>query len=551
MGVRDLWLALSAASQTRTLTQIAVTEGFERERHLEQCLFVGIDSSIWMNEAQLAISFRPGRGTRAGENPAVRVLFYRLCRLLTLPIIPIFVFDGPDRPKVKRGVNVKTGKPHWLSSPLKKFIEAFGFFWYTAAGEAEADLAELNRRNFIDAIISEDNDNLVFGAHCVIRMRNVKEAGDQVTVFNSESIKTNPRVSLSREALFFMAILCGGDYDKVGLEGCGWKTARLLAQSELAKSLFIAASTSTSRAGLKEFLCDWRRKFRILLAHDPQNILGRRYPSLVKNVTDSFPSIDLLLQYAQPLTSWTMDQIPDTSSWQLRQPRLSEIATLCEKFFSWGSSGDIVSRFKETLWRGIAIRHLLQLPDPDRRVALYASDTRVPEGLLTTVHVLRICQARLGPGSRSTHPDVHGYTVQISTHGLLHDTALGLDATSHSLTLESDCAKISFWIPGSILRAALPNLVGQFRGRNAVPPVVNYPPVLAAATSLEPPEAGASAANPIFVDNEDQEPASATSPIIINNKLQDSEFVQGSSTGAGLGPVFLGHVNLCTPSPSP
>ncbi|KAF8969668.1 PIN domain-like protein [Flammula alnicola] len=533
--------ALSAASQTRTLTQIAVTEGFERKRHLEQCLYVGIDSSIWMNEAQLAINVRPGRGTRAGENPAVRVLFYRLCRLLTLPIIPIFVFDGPDRPKVKRGVNVKTGKPHWLSSPLKKFIDAFGFFWYMAAGEAEADLAELNRRNLIDAIISEDNDNLVFGARCVIRMRNVKEAGDQVTIFNSESIKTNPGVSLSREALFFMAILCGGDYDKVGLEGCGWKTARLLAQSELAKSLFIAASKSTSRAGLKEFLCDWRRKFRTLLAHDPQNMLGRKYPSLVKNVTDSFPLIDLILQYAQPLTSWTMDRIPNTSSWQLRQPRLTEIATLCEKFFSWGSSGDIVSRFKKTLWQGIAIRQL--------RVALYASDTRVSEGLLTNIHVLRICQARLGPGSRSTHPDVNGYTIQISTHGLLHDTALGLDATLRSLTLESDCTKISFWIPGSILRAALPNLVRQFQGRNAVLPVVNYPSVL--ASSLELPEAGASVADPIIVDDEDEELAPATSPIIIDNELQDSEFVQGSSTGAGLGPVFLGHVNLCTPSPSP
>ena len=83
-------------------------------------------------------------------------------------------------------------------------------------------------------IISEDNDNLVFGACCVIRMfgailihlfkfltilfrSNVKEASDRVTVFNSESIETNPRVSLSREALFFMAILCGGDYDKVSL----------------------------------------------------------------------------------------------------------------------------------------------------------------------------------------------------------------------------------------------------------------------------------------------------------------------------------------------
>ena len=83
-----------------------------------------------MNEAQTAIKVRLGLGTRAGENPALRVLFYRLCHILTLPIVPIFVFDGPDRLKVKRGINVRTTKPHWLSTPLKKFIEAFGFYWY-------------------------------------------------------------------------------------------------------------------------------------------------------------------------------------------------------------------------------------------------------------------------------------------------------------------------------------------------------------------------------------------------------------------------------------
>jgi Holliday junction resolvase YEN1 len=97
--------------------------------------------------------------------------------------------------------------------------------------------------------------------------------------------------------------------------------------------------------------------------HDPQNILGRRYPSLAKNVTDAFPSVDVVFQYAQPLTSWTMDQVPDVRSWKLQRPHLAEIATLCEKYFSWGSSGDIVARFKETLWPGITVRYLLLVRD--------------------------------------------------------------------------------------------------------------------------------------------------------------------------------------------
>ena len=96
-----------------------------------------------------------------------------------------------------------------------------------------------------------------------------------VTVYNSDSIKTNPRVLSGHEGLFLMAILYGGDYDKVshldpfflsilfkskpkvGLDGCGWKTAHLLAQSELTTTLFTAASTLTSRSELQNFLCYW------------------------------------------------------------------------------------------------------------------------------------------------------------------------------------------------------------------------------------------------------------------------------------------------------
>ena len=83
-----------------------------------------------MNEAQTAISCTKGPGTQAGENPVLRVLFFRLCRLLALAVIPIFVFDGNERPSIKRGVKVKK-KAHWLTERFQSFIEAFGFHWYT------------------------------------------------------------------------------------------------------------------------------------------------------------------------------------------------------------------------------------------------------------------------------------------------------------------------------------------------------------------------------------------------------------------------------------
>jgi hypothetical protein len=119
----------------------------------------------------------------------------------------------------------------------------------------------------------------------------------------------------------------------------------------------------------------------------------------------------------------------------------------------------------------------MQLPDPDECLARYASEGSVADGSLTNIHILRICQARLGPGAYSTNPSVSSYTIQIATQDVLHDTALGLDPALQSLVHESDCHTTSFWVPGPILRSALPNLIKYFKGKKVVPPVKNYPPV--------------------------------------------------------------------------
>lgn len=88
-----------------------------------------------MNQAQTAITYgKHGPGTGLGENPALRILFYRLCRLLALPIIPVFVFDGAERPRIKRGTQVQSERPHGLKTGFTALLEAFGFFCYTVRG---------------------------------------------------------------------------------------------------------------------------------------------------------------------------------------------------------------------------------------------------------------------------------------------------------------------------------------------------------------------------------------------------------------------------------
>src|SRR6266404_8610583 len=109
---------LRPSGKLRSLTHIAVVDGFEGNPDL-RALRIGIDASIWF--------FHAAHG-REGENPELRTLFFRCARLVSAPFLPIFIFDGPKRPKVKRGKRV-SGEKHWLVDGMKGMIEAFGYEW--------------------------------------------------------------------------------------------------------------------------------------------------------------------------------------------------------------------------------------------------------------------------------------------------------------------------------------------------------------------------------------------------------------------------------------
>lgn len=120
------------------------------------------------------------------KNSALATVFARCVRLAQLPLTPVFVFDGPYRPKVKQHKSV-VGDHHGLVPDMQELFTAFGFCWvqvrrllllticlfeftsHQAPGEAEAQLAWLSKFGYIDLTITEDSDVLVFGARNVFR----------------------------------------------------------------------------------------------------------------------------------------------------------------------------------------------------------------------------------------------------------------------------------------------------------------------------------------------------------------------------------------------
>lgn len=67
------------------------------------------------------------RHSSTGPVPELYTIVSKLLHLARTPLVPVFVFDGPNRPIVKRGKHVKV-REHWLVESFKAFADALGFY---------------------------------------------------------------------------------------------------------------------------------------------------------------------------------------------------------------------------------------------------------------------------------------------------------------------------------------------------------------------------------------------------------------------------------------
>ncbi|KAL4069254.1 PIN domain-like protein [Scleroderma citrinum] len=121
-----------------------------------------------------------------------------------------FIFDGPQRPKLKHGKHVKNA-PHFLTQRFQELLSAFGFTWHEAPGKAEAELAKLNAVGIIDAVFSDDSDILLFGAPCMIQSSLQHEHYNIIKVFMEDALEH--RAHLTQGGLLLIALMSGSDYN--------------------------------------------------------------------------------------------------------------------------------------------------------------------------------------------------------------------------------------------------------------------------------------------------------------------------------------------------
>jgi Holliday junction resolvase YEN1 len=253
-------------------------------------LRIAIDVSIWQFQTQA------GQG---GSNPAIRTFYYRLLRLLSTSVQPLFVFDGPHKPPFKR--NKRTGQMGAMVPNLltKQLLKLFGFPFYIAPGEAEAECALLQREGIVDAVLSEDVDTLMFG--CRRTLRNWSAEGSRgnkspthVSVYDAKVTKEG-KAGLDREEMVLIALMSGGDYITEGIPGCGIKVACEAARAGFGKSLCRLSRSDT--VGLES----WRKE----LAHEIQTNESKYFRVKHKKlkIPTDFPNKEVLRYYTHPVVS--------------------------------------------------------------------------------------------------------------------------------------------------------------------------------------------------------------------------------------------------------
>ncbi|KAF8966955.1 hypothetical protein BDZ97DRAFT_1806082 [Flammula alnicola] len=344
MGVAGLWDILKPTAKNRSLTDLAIKEGFEANPDGKR------------------------EYGREGENPVLRTLFFRCATLMHTTFLPIFVFDGPKRPDVKRGKKINRTS-HKLIPGMKQIVEAFGFEWRMAPGEAEAELAYLNRIGVIDGVLSDDVDNFLSvpqrssstlsgnRANPVLNSAG-KDDKNHTRVFRLQDITEHPDVRLTRGGMILIGLMSGGDYQQGGLMRCGTTTAHALAKCGFGDSLYEAAN-NLDRHQLAEFLVAWRNELRQELRTNSRGHIGRKQVALAKSIPEEFPDVDILLSYVRPITSESMGR--ESNNIQLtwsKEPNLAKLAETCEFYFEWGYREAIIKRFRTVMWHSIVLRIL-------------------------------------------------------------------------------------------------------------------------------------------------------------------------------------------------
>jgi len=343
MGIPGLLKEIGKGERV-ALTKLAV-DHFEKHR---RPLRIAVDAAIWNFQNQ---------ASQGGKNPALRTLFFRLLKILALPIQPVFVYDGKNKPLTKRGKTVSrygTCIPNELS---KNLVARFQFPHHTAPGEAEAECAYLQKNGIVDAVMSQDADAIMFGS--TLTLRDWSKEGSKgnktpthVNVLDEVRIKEIS--GLDAPGMILVALLSGGDYHE-GVAGFGPTLSCAIAKAGFGHELI-----EHVQKGDEEGLREWRERLQYELQTNESGYFLTRHKTV--KVPDDFPNRTILSYYLDPAVSKKEDMKKLEARWLQWWDREIDIPALRDYVgmtFDWlykGGARNFIRKMAQPLFQ-----HRLQM----------------------------------------------------------------------------------------------------------------------------------------------------------------------------------------------
>ncbi|KAK3670264.1 hypothetical protein LTR78_009818 [Recurvomyces mirabilis] len=324
----------------------------------DQPFRLAIDIQIWLFQIQC------GKG---GSNPALRTFYYRLLRLLSLNIWPLFVFDGPNKPLFKRnkkvggqGVRVAT-VPEFLA---KQLLKEFGFPWHVAPGEAEAECALFQREGAVDAVLSEDVDTLMFGSGVTLRnwtSESSTKSPTHVSLYREQETMARSK-GVDRHGMILVALMSGGDYLPEGIPGCGPKVACDAARAGFGKELCALRKNDT--AGMKL----WKERLQHQIRTNEAKYFSRKNSGF--SMPEDFPNQEVLGYYTHPCVSTPekVQRLKESLKWD--QPiEYAALRSFAADAFDWRCLGG-AKKFIKNLAPALLVRELRRQGAENERLKL-------------------------------------------------------------------------------------------------------------------------------------------------------------------------------------
>lgn len=215
---------------------------------------VAIDANLFIYRSVFAIRKGMGKDVENKVNGKIfkathiYIMFIRLFGFVKMNIKPVFVFDSSysylkektmkNRKELRNNLkhkylNAKTDKEkqkyyhvseditHDEYDDIIALIELFGFPYIISPEEADSQCAYLIKKNYVDYIISDDMDLLLFGCNKIIRRFTISKHKKMELITLS---KVTNSMNMSMDSFIQLGILLGSDYAET-VKGIGMKKA--------------------------------------------------------------------------------------------------------------------------------------------------------------------------------------------------------------------------------------------------------------------------------------------------------------------------------------